>query len=499
MKKDLLLRGGRVIDSAQGLDGPLDVLVVDGKIGAVGPSLAPPPDAEVLDVAGKIVSPGFFDMHVHVYGGLAFADPDSVGVNLGSTSVADAGGAGAYSWDEFKALIVEQARTDVYLYLSLRAGGIFGSYRSFFDIGDVRSLIDIPVNQMLDIVDANRDVIRAVKLGGFESYGVAPMQVAKGMAKILGLPLYVHIGDLVGKPPETFTDQILDLLEAGDIVTHCFNSNPGNLLGKDGKVLPQALAAQERGVRYDIGFGSFNFSYDVAEQLLAEGILPTTISSDLQQSNVTGPVYSLTHVMSAMLPLGYSLHDALRMVTVSPAAQLGLADRIGSLRPGMPGDVTVIAVEQGDFVFDDTSGGSRRGQERIVPFVTIKDGEPIWPNRERAEAEENWSFEGAIAYDEVPAQAGRLDAEQRAFLGHLADTCRDLEDWNGVLLHETFGRTRRRAGIGLRRAAEAVLDSFMTARFTPPVGFFLGSQERDFVVARLAAVGTREAAPVHPR
>src|SRR5215212_1570280 len=324
MKRDLLLRGGRVIDSAQGLDGLLDVAIVDGKIGAVGPSLAPPPGAEVLDVQGKIVSPGFFDMHVHVYGGLAFADPDSVGVNLGSTSVADAGGAGAYSWDEFKALIVDQARTDVYLYLSLRAGGIFGSYRSFFDISDVRSLIDIPVNQLLDIVDQNRDVIRAVKLGGFESYGVAPMQVAKGMAKILGLPLYVHIGDLVGKPPETFTDQILDLLEAGDIVTHCFNSNPGNLLGKDGKVLPQALAAQERGVRYDIGFGSFNFSYDVAEQLLAEGIVATTISSDLQQSNVTGPVYSLMHVMAAMLPLGYSLHDALRMVTVNPSQHLGL-------------------------------------------------------------------------------------------------------------------------------------------------------------------------------
>src|SRR5581483_959928 len=48
-----------------------------------------------------------------------------------------------------------------------------GSYRSFFDISDVRSLIDIPVNRMLDIVEQNRDVIRAVKLGGFESYGVA--------------------------------------------------------------------------------------------------------------------------------------------------------------------------------------------------------------------------------------------------------------------------------------------------------------------------------------
>src|SRR5262245_3803747 len=90
MSKSLLLKGGRVVDAAQQMDAVADVLIADRKISAVGPSLVAPPGTQVLDVQGKIVSPGFFDIHVHSYGGLAFADPDSIGVNLGTTSMIDA-------------------------------------------------------------------------------------------------------------------------------------------------------------------------------------------------------------------------------------------------------------------------------------------------------------------------------------------------------------------------------------------------------------------------
>src|SRR6202162_2086131 len=61
----LLIKNGRVIDPAAGLDGPADVLVDDGRIVAVRPGLSAP-DAEVFDAAGMIVAPGFIDMHVHL-------------------------------------------------------------------------------------------------------------------------------------------------------------------------------------------------------------------------------------------------------------------------------------------------------------------------------------------------------------------------------------------------------------------------------------------------
>jgi dihydroorotase len=63
---NLLLRGGRVVDPAAGLDGLQDVLIVEGRVARLGRSLAAPEGSQVIDVAGKVVCPGFIDMHVHL-------------------------------------------------------------------------------------------------------------------------------------------------------------------------------------------------------------------------------------------------------------------------------------------------------------------------------------------------------------------------------------------------------------------------------------------------
>jgi len=62
----LLLRGGRVIDPANGVDAVQDVLLAEGRVARVGPGLEAPAGAEVLDVTGRVVCPGFVDMHVHL-------------------------------------------------------------------------------------------------------------------------------------------------------------------------------------------------------------------------------------------------------------------------------------------------------------------------------------------------------------------------------------------------------------------------------------------------
>jgi dihydroorotase len=63
--KALLIRGGRAIDPANGLDARRDVLLRDGVISEIGEHLEAA-DAEVLDASGAIVAPGFVDMHVHL-------------------------------------------------------------------------------------------------------------------------------------------------------------------------------------------------------------------------------------------------------------------------------------------------------------------------------------------------------------------------------------------------------------------------------------------------
>jgi dihydroorotase len=61
----LLLRGGRVIDPSVDRDETADVLIQDSEIAAIGRDIGTPDDAEIVDAAGKIVAPGFIDVHVH--------------------------------------------------------------------------------------------------------------------------------------------------------------------------------------------------------------------------------------------------------------------------------------------------------------------------------------------------------------------------------------------------------------------------------------------------
>jgi dihydroorotase len=72
----LLVSNARLLDPAQGLDGPGALLVVDGRVAAIGPQAVADPraaGAETLDAAGKLLCPGLIDLHVH------FREPGQTG------------------------------------------------------------------------------------------------------------------------------------------------------------------------------------------------------------------------------------------------------------------------------------------------------------------------------------------------------------------------------------------------------------------------------------
>jgi dihydroorotase len=66
MSRDLLLKGGRVVDPSQGLDVVGDVLIRGGVIESCGPTIATNEQFEVVDCTGLVVAPGFIDVHVHL-------------------------------------------------------------------------------------------------------------------------------------------------------------------------------------------------------------------------------------------------------------------------------------------------------------------------------------------------------------------------------------------------------------------------------------------------
>ena len=64
---DTVLVGGHLIDPAQGLDGPWNLAIRDGRIAAVLPPDQDVPARQRIDVRGKLVIPGMIDTHAHVF------------------------------------------------------------------------------------------------------------------------------------------------------------------------------------------------------------------------------------------------------------------------------------------------------------------------------------------------------------------------------------------------------------------------------------------------
>jgi len=169
-------------------------------------------------------------------------------------------------------------------------------------------------------------------------------------------------------------DWLLPYLGPGDVVTHCFHGNEGGILGADGRVIPAAVTARERGVLFDVGHGEGSFAYRVARSALAQGFAPDTISSDLHAHNVDGPVFDQATTLSKLLHLGMSLEDVVRAATSTPAAAVRREDRIGTLAAGREADVSLFELREGSWPLPDAAGATETVERLLVPRMVIRAG-----------------------------------------------------------------------------------------------------------------------------
>jgi dihydroorotase len=487
-----VLKGAHVIDSAQGIDRVADVHVADGKIAFIGERPAAP-NTKIVDVSGHYLSAGWVDIHVHAYGTLGFANPDTVGVYQGVTSFIDAGGPGIGVLDQFMELLGD-LETSLYAGAFIRPMGLLGL--NFIE-GNVRTLGEVPVTKWLDFAKEHRDMLRYIKCNAIGDYGPGTLKLTKGLAEILDLPLYMHIGEFQMQNPEhLLAPEAFRIAEAGDMITHLYHGNLGQVIDDRGKVLPVVRDAERRGVIFDLGFGGYNFSWDVAEKAFAQDLIPHTISSDLQQFNVVRPVKSLANVMSAMIRLGMTVKNVVDRVTSAPAKAVRLEDRAGSLKPGLPADISVFRVEAGEYEISDCYTKVRKAEQRIVPLITFKNGKRFDADMSMAQEESNWFLQ--FAEDHVPAAASHLSERQRNFLAALAAalsttswelaSAERLDIDKALELQDTFHQVRARHGLVLKEALRAVYGSFLDQNFTMQIGLLLLRLEQPFAIARLRDV-----------
>ncbi|TIO90680.1 MAG: amidohydrolase/deacetylase family metallohydrolase, partial [Mesorhizobium sp.] len=135
--------------------------------------------------------------------------------------------------------------------------------------------------------------------------------------------------------------EVLPRLRRGDILTHCFRPFPNAPVFASGAVRPDMRQARERGVIFDIGHGMGSFDFEVAKAMLAEGLAPDVISSDVHLYCVDGPAFDILVCMSKLMALGMPLVEVVRAATQRPADAIARPE-LGALKVGGIGDVAVL-------------------------------------------------------------------------------------------------------------------------------------------------------------
>jgi dihydroorotase len=369
---DLLIRGGTLIDPGRGLHERRDVAFTGDKVAAVEPAIGAPA-TQVIDAVGKLVVPGLIDAHVHVFEGVSHfgINPDATCLAHGATTVVDAGSAGADTINGFRKYVIEASATRILAHLNISSMGMIS-----LEVGELDDIKWANVPKALAAIERHRDLILGVKVRltrdaivGRDA-GLKPLFLAREAADAAGLPIMVHPQDSWAES----IDQVLEVMRAGDVMTHMYHGMPHGILDEHGTIRPAVRAARERGVIFDVGHGGGSFNWRVCERALAQEFTPTMISSDLHHYNVNGPVFDLVTTIAKFLMLGMPLDDALAKVTAVPAKVVGMEGRIGTLSPGAEGDAVVIELQEGAFRFVDSHGEERTGNLRLVPTAVVKAG-----------------------------------------------------------------------------------------------------------------------------
>ena len=374
---DLLLKGGDLLDPAQGIHDRRDIAFKDGKVAAVAERIEPASANAVVDVSGKLVTPGLIDLHGHFYhGGTGSAvHADRACLSAGVTTGVDAGSSGFLNYGAMKDYVFPAHRTRLLAFCHIGAVGLAANRVLG---GALHNMRVIDVDETAQAIKTNPGFFFGVKVrmhidavAHWDAH--TAMRHARAAADQSGSKLMVHVSGTPIPLPD-----ILEFLGPGDISTHAFNGFPESMLDRDNKIRPQVWEAVERGVIMDVGHAGVHCDVEVVKAAMQQGLNPHTISTDIHIAPAGRTVYLMNDLLSKFHALGMSLDDVVAASTVKPAQVLGLQDSLGSLAPGMTADAAVYDLREGRFVWHDMAGHNVEGKLRFDTFLTVRDGSVAW-------------------------------------------------------------------------------------------------------------------------
>jgi dihydroorotase len=384
---DLLLKGGHVIDPANGVDAQMDVAIAGRpesacKIAHVAADIPASEATQVVDVSGHTVTPGIIDMHTHVYTFAPASDAyvgameaDAHLLASGVTTTVDAGTAGWKHWTDFKERNIDGAKVRILAFLNIASEGMVNK-TSEQDPSEFHPEI------VAAMVKAYPDVLVGVKAAHYWTREPwddahppwASVDSAVEAGELCGKPVMV---DFWPRPPERpYPALLLEHLRPGDIHTHVY-ARHFPILDEGGHVQNYMFQARERGVILDMGHGAGSFWFRQGVPALKGGFPPDSISTDLHMGNINGPVVSMATTMSKCLIMGMPLQEVIYRSTVTPAREIGHPE-LGTLSVGAEADVAVFRVLEGTFGYSDCGRARMTGDKKLDCVLTVRAGKIVY-------------------------------------------------------------------------------------------------------------------------
>ena len=370
---DLLLKGGRVIDPANNIDGLFDVATVGRHIALVDKDISPALARRVADVSGLVVTPGLVDLHAHFYGYPAAVRPDAHCLPEGTTTAVDAGGSGHLTFDHFEKTVISGAKTNVFALINIVGEGMVGQPEQDLEGMDV----DLTAAKIAQ----RPDVIVGVKVAHYMGPGWQALDRGVRAAGKTDVFVMVDQTPISSRPMD---EMLLEHLRPGDISTHCYAFGKPMTDAND-RVKPYFFEARQRGVKFDVGHGAGSFSFRIATAAIEQGFLPDTISTDMHTQSILVNQGTMPETMTKLMALGMDLPDIIERSTWVPAQTIGHPE-LGNLGQTAIADIAVLEIAEGDFGLTDNGSGNRvyRTDRRIVCQMTIKDGQVVWDKNGRS-------------------------------------------------------------------------------------------------------------------
>ncbi len=374
MMANLVIRGGMVVDLANGIERRASLIVEEGRIAGICNDGAEPSAQQTIDAEGCIVTPGLIDTHLHMFHGGTENGivPDTTLLPMGVTAGIDQGSAGSGNFQIFYDSIIARSQVHIFACLNISTQGLItSSYPEnldpkFTNLAAMKRLFEKYPRTLRGI----KTRISKELVGDF---GIAVLENARSTADAIGTRISVHTTN-----PPLPVSEFIGLFNKGDIYSHTYQGKGFSILDEDGKVSLSVWEARKRGVIFDSADARVHYLYPVVKQALSEGFLPDTLSTDLVQGSLFQPgVFGLPRVMSKYLALGLPLAEVVRAVTAGPAKIIGRSD-LGNLGAGAAADIAIFRLKDVKTEITDRERNTLTLNKMLVPQCTVLGGKVVF-------------------------------------------------------------------------------------------------------------------------